>query len=219
MLPTLELQVVFEDNHLLVVDKPWGIPTQQDPYSEVSLEEMAKAYIKDKYQKKGNVFLHPVHRLDKPARGLVLFARTSKALSRLNEKMREKKILKYYEAITEGYPPSRKAQLEHYLIHGDHKALLADAKEEGAKLALLNYELIEKKESKAYLRLELITGRYHQIRAQLAAIGCPVLGDVRYGSKKPFELGGIALTHVEMKLQHPITQKSLHFAISSPLCL
>ncbi len=210
---TVEISVLYEDNHILIVDKPAGIPTQDDPFAETSMETLAKEWIKEKYKKPGNVFLQPIHRLDKPVSGIVIFAKTSKALSRLNVLMRNQAIHKTYEAITEGYPPASAARLEHYLVHDDHFARVTGPNEEGTKLAILNYRVLSKKEGRAHVSIELLTGRYHQIRAQLAAIGCPVLGDRRYGSMDFFSKEGIALQHVHARFVHPITHEEINIEL------
>lgn len=190
--------VVYSDNHLLVVEKPAEMATQPD------LTELAKAWVKKKYNKPGNVYLHPVHRLDKAVSGLVLFARTSKALSRLQEMMRERKIIKIYHALVEGELPENQGKLVHHLIHGSFRAEVSkDGKE-----STLEYRVLKHEKGVSLLEINLITGRYHQIRAQLSAIGCPVLGDEKYGSKRSWSKG-IALHHSELRFEHPVTKESL----------
>jgi 23S rRNA pseudouridine1911/1915/1917 synthase len=190
--------ILFCDNHVLVVDKPVDVATQPD------LEILAKAWVKKKFNKPGNVFLEPIHRLDKPVAGVVLFARTSKALSRLQEQMRERKMEKIYEAWVEGAPKQDKGTLRHLLLHGEFKAEISP---EG-KEAILDYEVLKKESRRTQLRIKLHTGRYHQIRAQMAAIGCPVLGDTKYGSHVSWEKG-IALYAKELSFTHPVTQLRL----------
>lgn len=198
-----EISVVFEDNHLLCVDKPHGIATQEE------LQTRLMAYIKEKYAKPGNVYLHAVHRLDKPTRGIVIFAKTSKALSRLNEQMRKKGFTKIYTAIVEGTLSSPSGTLEHYLIHGDHKALVARPDDTEAKKCILTYKVVGTKDSNSIVEVELHTGRYHQIRAQFAAIGHPILGDTTYGAQKPYRPHAIALCHSTVTFSHPVTGKEL----------
>ncbi len=188
--------VVYCDNHILVAKKPSGIATQPD-----FVEEM-KAWVKKEYQKPGAVFLEPIHRLDKPVSGLVLFARTTKALSRLQQAMRERKIKKTYHAKVDKIPEKPEGTLRHFLIHDDFRARI-DA---GGKEAVLHYKVI----GENLLEIVLETGRYHQIRAQLSAIDSPVLGDAKYGSKRPYALG-IALSHVKLELEHPVTHQLLIF--------
>jgi 23S rRNA pseudouridine1911/1915/1917 synthase len=166
------------------------------------LDILAKGWIKKTYDKPGNVFLEPVHRLDKPVSGLVLFARTSKALSRLQAMMRQRQILKIYYAEVEGRPPQDAATLCHYLIHDEFRARVVSSNTPGAKEATLEYRF-----DGNLLEIRLHTGRYHQIRAQLSAIGCPILGDEKYGAKGKRE--GIALHHSRMEFIHPITKHPL----------
>lgn len=190
--------ILYHDNHLLVVDKPADVATQPD------LAEMAKAWVKQKYHKPGAVFLHPVHRLDKPVSGLVLFARTSKALSRLQERMRERKIEKTYLAWVEGPLSPAEGRLVHYLEHGSFQAFVSPK----GKEAILDYRVIEKKGGKILVEIQLVTGRYHQIRAQFSKIGSPILGDEKYGSCHSWS-HGIALHHAKIHFTHPVTHELL----------
>ncbi|MBS3904926.1 MAG: RluA family pseudouridine synthase [Simkania sp.] len=199
--------VLYCDNHLLVVDKPPMLVTQPTEGHRTSLEEWAKQWIKQKFNKPGAVFLHAIHRLDKEVSGIVLFARTSKALSRLNESMRKGDIRKTYLAIVEGTLPATEGVLENELEHVGHRALIR--KNVKSKKAILHYEVIEKKGDKALLRIELETGRYHQIRAQLSHIGCPIVGDKKYGSKCSSREPGVALCHAQIFFTHPISNKKM----------
>jgi 23S rRNA pseudouridine1911/1915/1917 synthase len=205
------IEILFEDNHLLVVNKPAGLLTQPSGTDQDSLEAQAKAYLKEKYNKPGNVFLEAVHRLDKPVSGIVIFAKTSKALSRLNESLRSKQAKKIYRAWVEGIPKQKEATLEHYLQHGDFVASVVSKEHPEAKLARLSYKMLESKENSSLLEITLETGRYHQIRAQLAAIGHPILGDTKYGSKTTAQ--EIALTHVRLEIEHPVTKEKMLFSI------
>lgn len=205
------LKILYEDNHLLVVEKPAGLPTQPSEHSHDSLEEQAKRWIKISHNKPGNVFLHAIHRLDKAVSGIVVFAKTSKALSRLNDAIRKKLVSKLYVAWVEGIPPHEEGILEHFLLHDDFKAAVVTDKAKGAKPARLHYRIIKKKEKQCLVEIDLETGRYHQIRAQLSAIGCPIIGDVKYGIKQHYENDGIALHHTKMVLPHPITGEKLVF--------
>lgn len=193
------------DNHILLAEKPAGMPTQE------GLDAYAKAWIKEQFHKPGKVFLEPIHRLDKPVSGLVLFARTSKALSRLQEQMREQAIRKTYFALVEGRIPHDEGDLEHYLVHDEFKARVVDKNHKEGKQALLHYQVVERKRECAFLEIELITGRYHQIRAQCAAIGCPIVGDTKYGSRVVFSGPGIALHHGRLQFHHPVTKELLTF--------
>lgn len=207
------MEIIYEDNHLLVVNKPAGLLTQPSGTDQDSLENQAKQWLKVKYAKPGNVFLTAVHRLDKPASGIVVLAKTSKALSRLNESMREKETLKIYWARIENRLPSAEGILENYLKHGDFQAEVVMNTHPEGKLARLRYKLVKDD----LVEIELETGRYHQIRAQLSAIGCPILGDTRYGSKSSLPGGVIALHHKSLTIPHPITQEPLIFEANLPI--
>ncbi len=211
----MQPSVLFFDNHILVVFKPAGLATQPSVGNEANLEDWAKKWLKAEIKKDGNVFLVPIHRLDKPVSGLVLFARSSKALSRLNEMMRERKISKRYHAEIEGKLPIDEGTLEHYLVHDKFMARVADAKEPEAKRAFLSYRTLWPQ----MIEVELETGRYHQIRAQFAAIGCPIVGDSKYGSKKNFPDQMIALQHVQLDFLHPVTKAQLSFKVPPNLII
>lgn len=212
----LLLNILFEDNHLLVLNKPAGLLTQPSGTDQDSLEQQAKIWIKTTYHKPGLVFLEATHRLDKPVSGVVVFARTSKALSRLNAAMRNKQTHKYYYALVEGMPPSKQGQLEHYLMHDDFCAQIVYKEHPQAKIARLNYKVIQETSMGALLEIELETGRYHQIRVQLKAIGCPIIGDKKYGSQLPFQPEAIALHHTRLVIDHPVTKKQLKFEAPLP---
>lgn len=207
------VEVLYVDNHILLVNKPADLATQPIPTSDESLELLCKEWIKEQYKKPGNVFLHAIHRLDKPVSGIVLFARTSKALSRLNESMRQHEMQKVYLALVEGHLKKSEGHLEHYLVHGDHYAHLATEKTAGAKRASLKYVVKEEKDDCTFLEITLETGRYHQIRAQMASIGHPVVGDSKYGSSKTYPKKGIALCHSQFSFPHPITKEQLTVAL------
>jgi 23S rRNA pseudouridine1911/1915/1917 synthase len=212
----MKLQVLYEDNHLLVVDKPAGLLTQPSGnIGELSLEELAKSWLKEKYKKAGNVFLHAVHRLDKPASGIVVFAKTSKALSRLQETLRNKKVKKRYLACVEGYVEHPEQMLEHYLVHDDFQAAVVDDMHPQGKQARLSYRVLSQSSDEAVLEIDLETGRYHQIRAQLAAIGHPIKGDRKYGSRLAYAEGAIALHHYQMEIVHPVTGEILFIESSA----
>lgn len=190
------LKPIYWDNHLLIIEKPAGMATQPD------LHERGRQWIKEKFKKPGNVFLEPIHRLDKPVGGIVLFARTSKALSRLNEAMRQKKMEKTYRALVEGEVDNQ-GTLTHFLLHDEFRARL-DPK---GKEAVLHYKLLEYREDLSFIEIKLETGRYHQIRAQFGAIGHPVWGDAKYGSKVAFPC--ISLHHSIFSFPHPISGEVL----------
>ncbi len=199
---------VYIDNHIIVFDKPRGLVTQKTDGHKTSLEEQLKAYLKQKLDKQGAVFLHAVHRLDKDVSGLVLFAKTSKALSRMQKQMREKKIKKSYYALVEGVPSSKRGHLEDYLLHTDHCSKVVSTNATGSKLAVLNFEVEKTNINTSLLKIDLQTGRYHQIRVQLSHIGHPILGDKKYGSSHIYKKG-IALHSYCLEFIHPVTQKEL----------
>jgi 23S rRNA pseudouridine1911/1915/1917 synthase len=206
------MDILYEDNHLLFVNKPAGLLTQPTEECDQSLESLAKAYIKERYEKKGNVYLHAVHRLDKETSGIVLFAKTSKALSRMNEAMRLRQIQKYYMALIEGTLKEKKGTLTHHLSHGSHKAELGFGKE-----SVLVYRVLKEGDGLSLVEVELETGRYHQIRAQFAARGHPIVGDKKYGSTYPFASSAIALCHYKMICEHPVSHKELIIESQPPL--
>lgn len=208
--------ILYEDNHQLVVNKPAGLLTQPSGTHDDNLEAQCKAYLKEAYAKRGNVFLEAVHRIDKPVSGIVLFAKTSKGLSRLNQSMRDKSTQKTYLALVEGALNESEGVLEHYLIHGDHQAFVATRTHPEAKLARLRYHTISQVNQFTFLEITLETGRYHQIRAQLAAMKCPIAGDVRYGSLKKMPFEGIALHHAKLGIPHPVTGIMQTFQVPPP---
>ncbi len=207
----MAIQVLFEDNHLIAVVKRSGQTVQSEPNKPLSLEEEVKSYIKQKYNKPGDVFLGVIHRLDMPVNGIVLFARTSKALARMNEKFKNREIRKIYEAHVENKPPHNSDTLIHYLIRDDKKNFTKafDKPFPKAERAELRYSLIAQKQNFSILNIELHTGRKHQIRAQLGAIGCPIIGDIKYGSKSKLNDGAIKLTAIFLSFAHPISKEEL----------
>lgn len=203
------MDILYEDNHLLVVNKPAGLLTQASGTDETNVEDLGKAWIKQQYNKPGNVFLHAVHRLDRPASGCVLLARTSKALSRLQEAMRARDNVKRYYAIVCGQPTVTEGQIEHWMLHKDHHAELARQDDSGAQLARLRYRTIATEGALSLVDITLETGRYHQIRLQMQAIGCPLLGDTRYGGRSWDYPQQIALHHYSLGFIHPVTKERL----------
>lgn len=210
----MNFQIVYEDNHILVLNKPAGLLTQSDATGQTSLEEYVKEWIKQRDQKKGNVFLHAVHRIDKPVSGLVLFAKTSKALSRLNVQMRDKHMEKVYLAYVEGEGLPDEGELEHTLIHGEHRAELTHKDDPRGKRAHLYFSVIKRETQKTLVKIKLTTGRYHQIRCQFLAISHPIMGDVKYGASMPYSKEAIALHHTSFSIIHPTTQERLKFETS-----
>jgi 23S rRNA pseudouridine1911/1915/1917 synthase len=206
----VDLDVLFCDNQVLVVNKPAGWLTQPDDTGRQSLEAAAKAWVQRKYNKPGAVFLHCIHRIDRPVSGLVIFARTSKALSRLNEASRANLIEREYTAEVEGILTQKKGTLEHYLIHGDYRAIVASRSNKEAKQAILHYQAIQTSETKkntTRVTIELQTGRYHQIRAQFSAIGHPIVGDGKYGAKQSADT--IQLSCSRLAFPHPVSKNRL----------
>ena len=204
---------IFCDNHLLVLDKPHGLLTQPSGTDEPSLEAAGKAWVKAAFGKPGAVFLEAVHRIDRVVGGLVLFARTSKALSRLNEAMRQGAIRKGYLARVQGIPTQAEGVLVDWLLHGDGAAVAVPEGTPEARRCELRYRLLEaRRDGTALLEIDLKTGRYHQIRAQLSRAGWPIVGDTKYGgSPSGAPLGGIALLSNCLELLHPVTKERLCF--------
>lgn len=205
------MDVIYFDNHIIVVNKPAGIPTQPSPHSRESLEDQVKQWAQKQYQKSGPVFLQAVHRLDKPVSGIVLFAKTSKALERLQWLLREKKMTKTYLALIEGTPDQEEGKLVHFLIHDDFRAIVSDRHHPRAKESILHYRLKKKFRHASLVEIQLETGRYHQIRAQFSAIGHPILNDVKYGASFSDPEGRIALHHMELEMIHPVTKEKKVF--------
>ena len=206
--------LLYEDNHLLVLTKPGGVLVQGDATGDETLLALAKAYLKEKYQKPGNVYLGLVHRLDRVTSGVLVFARTSKAAGRLSQAFREGRIEKLYLALVEGHPPQR-GRLEDRLSwdHRRRKAYLSPA----GKKAILELEAVKREERLSLLLVRPKTGRKHQIRAQLAAAGFPILGDLKYGSRKKVAQGRAILLHAySLTLPHPVRREKMTFKAPPP---
>jgi 23S rRNA pseudouridine1911/1915/1917 synthase len=203
-LPHPAVEVLYEDNHLLALNKPAGLLTQPSGQEGDSLEDRAKEYLRSTRNKPGNVFLHAVHRLDRVASGIALFASTGKALSRMNEQMRRRVIGRTYHAVVSGDLPDAQGELVHFLRHSRFRAVLSDGNDPGSRRAVLRYRVIARAGGLCLLEVDLETGRYHQIRAQLAASGCPIVGDSAYGSGAVYPGDGIALHHRRMEFLHPV---------------
>lgn len=199
------VKVLFVDNHLLALQKPAGLLCQPNHTEDPSLEAQGKAWVKGHFKKPGNVFLHAVHRLDRPVSGVVLFARTDKALTRLNASMRSGHFRKIYVALIEGALPKDEGVLEHDLVKEEFYARHASLDEKEAKKCLLKYKAIRKSSHFSLVEIELMTGRYHQIRAQLSATGHPIVGDRKYGSKVSSET--LHLHHASLEFPHPVTRE------------
>lgn len=211
------LQVLYEDNHIIVVNKRVGDIVQGDKTGDKPLSEIVKEYIKDKYNKPGEVFLGVVHRLDRPTTGIVMFARTSKALTRLNEIFKNRETQKIYWALVKNKPSLPEATLTHYLTRNEKSnTSKAHAKEiSGSKKASLTYKVIKNLTNYTALEIDLHTGRHHQIRCQLSAIGSPIKGDLKYGADRSNPDGGICLHAHKLSLTHPVTKNI--FEIIAPV--
>lgn len=205
------MTVLYEDNHLIIVNKSCSEIVQGDKTGDKPLCETIKDYLKTKYRKPGNVFLGVVHRLDRPVSGVVLFARTGKALSRLNDMFRTKEVHKTYWAIVQQRPPQEKGTLEHWLTRNEkqNKSYAYDREVPGSKRASLDYRLIGCSERYYLLEINLHTGRHHQIRCQLAKMGCPIKGDLKYGAPRSNADGSICLHARRLQLVHPVSKQSI----------
>lgn len=210
-------KILFEDNHLIIINKQSGEIVQGDKTGDVPLLDDVKKYIKIKYNKPGDVFLGCIHRLDRPVSGIVMFAKTSKALARMNELFKERLITKKYWAIVKNKPPDSEGVLTHYLIKDSakNKSFAYDTEKKGTSKAVLDYKLIAKSDSFYLLEINLHTGRHHQIRAQLATINCIIKGDVKYGYQRANDNGSINLHAVYAGFVHPVTKAKVE--IKAPL--
>ncbi len=212
------LQIIHEDNHIIVINKRVGDIVQGDKTGDKPLSDEVKEYIKDKYNKPGDVFLGVVHRLDRPTTGIIVFAKTSKALTRLNESFKNRETKKTYWAVVKNFPPKENDTLIHFLKrnpkNNTSKAHTKEVPE--SKKASLDYTVIKKLDNYFALEINLHTGRHHQIRAQLAAIGCPIKGDLKYGFDRSNPDGGIHLHARKLILTHPVTKEILTFEAQVP---
>ena len=205
------LEVLFEDNHLLIVNKKSGDIVQGDKTGDKPLNEVVKEYIKEKYNKPGDVFLGVVHRLDRPTSGIIIFARTSKALERLNKMLRDRVISKTYWAIIKNNPKKVKDTLIHFLKKNpkNNKSTVFTKKTEGSKKAILHFTIKKKLDNYSLLEIDLETGRHHQIRAQLSFIGSPIKGDLKYGASRSNKDGSIHLHARTINFTHPVSKKTI----------
>lgn len=199
-------RVLYEDNHLLILNKMAGEIVQGDQTGDKPLLETARDYIRVVGNKPGNVFCGLVHRLDRPVSGAVIFAKTSKCLTRMNELIRQRNIEKQYWAIVEGHTPAQSDHLIHYLYRnsGNNRSYTSDTEKEGWQRAELTYKLLAASERYSLVEVTLLTGRHHQIRAQLSAIGCPIKGDLKYGARRSNEDGSISLHARRIAFEHPV---------------
>lgn len=212
------LQVIYEDNHIIVVNKRVGDIVQGDRTGDLPLNEVVKSYLKKKYNKPGNVYLGVVHRLDRPTTGIVLFAKTSKALPRLNKMFADKTPKKTYWAVVKNMPLKPNDSLTHWLVknpkNNKSKAFLKEVT--ASKKAILHYKTIKQLENHVLLEIKLETGRHHQIRSQLSAIGCPIRGDLKYGFNRSNSNSGIHLHARFLEITHPVTKELMCFEAPLP---
>lgn len=210
--------ILYEDNHLLIVNKHCGDLVQPDPSGESALEDQIKAIIKARDAKPGEVFLGVVHRIDRPVSGAVLFAKTSKALVRLNEMIREGRIRKVYWALTENRPEAESGELRHYILRDGrtNRSKAFDAPRPEAKEARLKYRMVGAGTRYTLVEVELLTGRHHQIRAQLSRIGCPIRGDLKYGARRSLPGGGISLHSRRVAFEHPVRREPVEVTAPVP---
>ena len=213
------LQVLFEDNHIIIVNKRSGDITQGDKTGDQPLSDVIKAYVKEKYNKPGEVFIGTVHRLDRPTSGIVIFARTSKALTRLNKMLRDKIIDKTYWALVKNAPNKASDTLTNFLKKDTkkNKSFVYKKEIEGSKKATLHYTVLKKLENYSLLEIDLETGRHHQIRTQLSHIGCVIKGDLKYGASRSNKDGSISLHARKIKFIHPVSKEEIAITAPTPI--
>ena len=211
------MEVLYEDNHIIIVSKRAGEIVQGDKTGDVPLSETVAAYLKEKYSKPGNVFVGVPHRLDRPVSGLVVLAKTSKALSRLNEMFRVGSVDKRYLAIVKNRPKNPEGRLENWLVRNEkqNRSYAYDKEVPGSKQAILNYRLVASSVNYHLLEIELLTGRHHQIRCQLAKMGCPIKGDLKYGAERSNPDGSISLHAYHVTFEHPVSHEMID--VKAPL--
>ena len=212
------MTVVYEDNHIVVVNKTSSEIVQGDKTGDTPLSEMVKQYLKEKYNKPGNVFIGVTHRLDRPVSGLVVFAKTSKALPRLNEMFRNGEVKKTYWAIVKECPKETEGELVHYLVRNEkqNKSYAYDKEVKNSKKAVLHYKLLGHSQNYYLLEVDLKTGRHHQIRCQLAKMGCPIKGDLKYGSPRSNPDGSICLHARTVQFVHPVSKEMIRLTAPVP---
>ena len=212
------MTVVYEDNHIVVVNKTSSEIVQGDKTGDTPLSEMVKQYLTEKYNKPGNVFIGVTHRLDRPVSGLVVFAKTSKALPRLNEMFRNGEVKKTYWAIVKECPKETEGELVHYLVRNEkqNKSYAYDKEVKNSKKAVLHYKLIGHSQNYYLLEVDLKTGRHHQIRCQLAKMGCPIKGDLKYGSPRSNPDGSICLHARTVQFVHPVSKEMIRLTAPVP---
>ena len=211
------MTVIYEDNHLIIVNKAASEIVQGDKTGDTPLSETVKRYLKEKYHKPGNVFIGVTHLLDRPVSGLVVLAKTGKALARLNEMFRTGGVRKTYLAIVKNRPPAEEGVLTHYLTRNEkqNKSYASDTEKPGSKRAVLHYRILSRSDNYYLLEVDLKTGRHHQIRCQLARIGCPIKGDLKYGFPRSNPDGSICLHARRVCFEHPVSHKLIE--VEAPL--
>jgi len=222
MNPLAQLQVIYEDNHLIAVNKPSGWLVQGDKTGDSTLLDVVKHYIKIQYNKPGDVFLGLIHRLDRPVSGTVIMARTSKALTRMNRLFQERKVEKTYFAITKQRPEPIQGKIQHYLLKDRSKNITKAYNQKGnrtkdAKLSITEYEMLGAVEGHVLIQVKPKTGRPHQIRVQLSEIGCPIVGDLKYGFPKPNSNGSIHLHSRSLSFEHPVKKELITISSQPPI--
>ena len=212
------MRIIFEDNHLLVINKDAGVLVQGDKTGDTPLSDLAKAYVKEKYQKPGEVFMGVIHRIDRPVSGLVLMARTSKALERMNEQFKNREIEKKYLAVVRNRPPANAGNLVHWLIKNPETNVTKAYEKEvpNSMRSELNYKLIGELEGFYLLEVNPITGRPHQIRVQLASMNCPIVGDNKYGYPRGNKDKSICLHAHQVKFMHPVKKEEMQLFAALP---
>jgi len=212
------MEILYEDNHIIAINKTNSDIVQVDKTGDLSLEDKVKEYIKRKYNKPGEVFLGVVHRIDRPVSGVVVFARTTKALTRLNDMFKNKDVQKTYWAIVKDKPKKEADTLKHYIVRDQqkNKSFAFDNEVKNSKLASLSYSLVAKAENYNLLEIDLHTGRHHQIRCQLAKIGCPIKGDLKYGFPRSNPDGGISLHSRKIEFIHPVKKEKVIIIAQTP---
>jgi len=212
------MNILFEDNHLIIVNKKCGDLVQSDSSGDIALEQTIKEYLKNKYNKPGDVFLGVVHRVDRPVSGIVMFARTTKALQRLNQMFQDKSIRKTYWAVVKNLPPNEAGTLTHYIVRNTktQRSYAYTEERQGSKKAVLHYRHLASSERYHLLEIDLETGRHHQIRCQLAAIGCPIRGDLKYGYPRSNPNGGISLHARQIQFKHPVKDEEINILAPLP---
>jgi 23S rRNA pseudouridine1911/1915/1917 synthase len=216
--PPVSQRILYEDNHLIAVNKLPSEIVQGDKTGDMPLSEIVKSYIKKKYDKPGEVYLGVIHRLDRPVSGVTVFARTSKALARMNELVKNRRMKKTYWAIVKNLPPEPEGTLIHYLLRNPrkNKSFVSRKASSGSKEAILRYRLIAESETYYLLEIDLETGRHHQIRAQLSAMGCPIRGDLKYGFDRSNPDASISLHARSIDFIHPVKKEKVRITADPP---